>query len=387
MAGTRANGNGFDLNRDFLTQSQSEVEGLGRARCRSGSPLEVLDLHGYVTPTLIEATTKPHNPSIEYDLWLKWNQARIDANEAAWPRSGSNVTRPINDWCAGRLTCPPARSAALRGRAVLPCPARRSPRAGTTGARSTPRCTHSTSASTAPRSRCATRRTALRPARLDRRTTRGRLGAFQAQYDVTLSTLDFVVDNRNDMLYDEAERYRRGVAGEPRVACCPAAVRRRQQLDEGVPRRVRDPGRQRPARPTPRPSASSTGCSSTGSRSTRSLRRLRFGGQTYDKGSYVVWMNQAHRGLADTALNIGVDVSAGSASSTRLRRPGATATCGAPTSSRSRSTRGFSPETTPISKTTTPRRRRRVRPRRGLRPRARLGDGGPDAQRARSAAA
>ena len=46
-------------------------------------PVEVLDLHGYVTPTLIEATTKPHNPSIEYDLWLKWNQDRIDFNEAA----------------------------------------------------------------------------------------------------------------------------------------------------------------------------------------------------------------------------------------------------------------------------------------------------------------
>ena len=26
-------------------------------------PPETLDLHGFVTPTLIEATTKPHNPS------------------------------------------------------------------------------------------------------------------------------------------------------------------------------------------------------------------------------------------------------------------------------------------------------------------------------------
>ena len=34
-----------------------------------------------------------------------------------------------------------------------------------------------------------------------------------------------------------------------------------------------------------------------------------FGGQTFDMGSYVVWMDQAHRGLADTALNIGLDVS------------------------------------------------------------------------------
>ena len=30
-----------------------------------------------------------------------------------------------------------------------------------------------------------------------------------------------------------------------------------------------------------------------------------FDGKTYGKGSYVVWMTQAHRGLADTALSVG----------------------------------------------------------------------------------
>ena len=34
-----------------------------------------------------------------------------------------------------------------------------------------------------------------------------------------------------------------------------------------------------------------------------------YGGQTFDKGSYVVWMTQAHRGLADTALSIGTNIS------------------------------------------------------------------------------
>jgi hypothetical protein len=33
------------------------------------------------------------------------------------------------------------------------------------------------------------------------------------------------------------------------------------------------------------------------------------GAQTFRKGSYVVWMAQARRGLADTALQIGVDIS------------------------------------------------------------------------------
>ena len=119
-------------------------------------PVEVLDLHGYVTPTLIEATTKPHNPSIEYDLWLKWNQDRDRLNEAAMHAVGLNVTRPINHWCAdGTIPLQPVKAASAT---TARCPARRSPRAGTTGARSTRRCTHSTSGSTAPRSRCATRR-------------------------------------------------------------------------------------------------------------------------------------------------------------------------------------------------------------------------------------
>jgi hypothetical protein len=99
VAGTRANGNGFDLNRDFLTQSQSETQS-SVAIMQEWLPPEMLDLHGYVSPTLIEATTKPHNPGIEYDMWLKWNQSRIDANEAAMNAQGFDVTRPINDWCA-----------------------------------------------------------------------------------------------------------------------------------------------------------------------------------------------------------------------------------------------------------------------------------------------
>lgn len=98
VAGARANGNGFDLNRDFLTQSQPETQSTVELIQKWLSP-ELLDLHGYVTPTLIEATTKPHNPGIEYDLWLKWNQSRIDANEAAMNAEGYDVTRPINDWC------------------------------------------------------------------------------------------------------------------------------------------------------------------------------------------------------------------------------------------------------------------------------------------------
>ena len=106
VAGMRANGNGFDLNRDFLTQSQSETKA-SVSIMQEWIPPETIDLHGYATPTLIEATTKPHNPSIEYDLWLKWNQARLDANEAALTAAGYELQRPINDWCEN-ADLPPA---------------------------------------------------------------------------------------------------------------------------------------------------------------------------------------------------------------------------------------------------------------------------------------
>ena len=107
VAGTRANSNGFDLNRDYMTQSQSETRNSITLMKEWLAP-DMLDLHGYVTPTLIEATTKPHNPSIEYDLWLKWNQTRIDANEAALNAIGQQVTRPINDWCSDGNPAPPS---------------------------------------------------------------------------------------------------------------------------------------------------------------------------------------------------------------------------------------------------------------------------------------
>ena len=152
IANQRPNANNFDLNRDFLTQSQPETKA-SVSIMQEWLPPDMLDQHGYVTPTLIESTTKPHNPSIDYDLWLKWNASRIDANEAAMADVGLGVTRPILDWCA--TSNPPGPQWHLPRAATRP--ARRRPRAGTTGDRSTRRCTRSSSGSTARPLRCATR--------------------------------------------------------------------------------------------------------------------------------------------------------------------------------------------------------------------------------------
>ena len=110
--GQRANGFNFDLNRDFLTQSQSETKA-SVSIMQEWLPADMNDQHGYNTPTLVEATTKPHNPGIDYDLWLKWNQPRTLANKVALAGVDLGAQRPVNEWCAtadlppiGSSTCP-----------------------------------------------------------------------------------------------------------------------------------------------------------------------------------------------------------------------------------------------------------------------------------------
>ena len=311
VAGTRANGNGFDLNRDFLTQSQSETKASVRIM-QEWLPPETLDLHGYVTPTLIEATTKPHNPGIDYDLWLKWNQSRIDANEAAMAAVNMGVTRPVNDWCSdGSVSvqgaiCPdgqPAGPAVAEswddwGPFYTPM---YSQLVGLNG--STVEMCSSTNTGTDPLNRCY-----LNADPDPTKNPIGRNASLLAQLTVSWSTLLFDTANRNDLLNDQLEIYRRGVAGEARPPCCPAPFDRENNWMHEFPSAYVIP-------------------LGAGQRSDAEANRLvdwllfngievrqtRFDetilGQDVAKGSYVVDMAQAHRGLAETSLGIGVDVS------------------------------------------------------------------------------
>lgn len=84
---TRFNGEGIDLNRDFITQSQPETkETVGLIK--EWNPMVFLDTHGYVknySPNLqglIEPCTPPHNPNYEYDLYNKWAYQQAEAMEA-----------------------------------------------------------------------------------------------------------------------------------------------------------------------------------------------------------------------------------------------------------------------------------------------------------------
>ena len=294
VAGTRANGNGFDLNRDYMTQSQSEVKASIGFMKQWLAP-EMLDMHGYVTPTLIEATTKPHNPSIEYDNWLKWNQPRIDHNEAALNAIGQQVTRPINDWC-------PEGDAPSRADGL--CDAGETPGPDVAegwddwGPFFAPMYHQHIGLDSSTVEMCSS-------------TTQcgGRAGSRRIQNVVQQSTLEYVVDHRAEMFKDELVNYVRGEVDAPRPACCNDPFKaefHNWMLD--FPKAYVIPWGE-------------------GQRSNAEANRLvewalfndievdrlqsdyQFGGRTYEEGSYVVWMTQPRRGLADTALSIGVDIS------------------------------------------------------------------------------
>ncbi|MBF8189607.1 peptidase M28 [Nonomuraea sp. K274] len=80
--GMRANGAGFDMNRDFITASQPEVRAMRQVMIDT-QPVAMVDLHGYVNGTLIEPTTPPHGANYEYDLFIKNTYANGLGMEAA----------------------------------------------------------------------------------------------------------------------------------------------------------------------------------------------------------------------------------------------------------------------------------------------------------------
>jgi hypothetical protein len=201
VAGVRTNGNGFDLNRDYVTQSQSETRA-SVGVFTEWLPTETLDLHGYVTPALLDGTTVPHNPGIEYDIFLRWNQERLDANQAALATEGFGITRTVNNVPGGWI---PAGETLPQGwddwgpfyTAVY---------AQLVG-------TNATTVEMCNRTDAACGIGGVAPAAL------GRFGSLRTQELSVWSTLEFVVANRHDMLFDQLEIYRRALRTSPGWSC------------------------------------------------------------------------------------------------------------------------------------------------------------------------
>jgi Zinc carboxypeptidase len=95
---TRRNANGFDLNRDWITQSQPEIKAVAKQIVK-WHPTMFLDLHGYYDPMIIDPTTNPHDPNYEWDLSIAYALPAAQAIEKAIEDNTIvEVDIPYRDW-------------------------------------------------------------------------------------------------------------------------------------------------------------------------------------------------------------------------------------------------------------------------------------------------
>jgi hypothetical protein len=285
VAGTRANSAGFDLNRDFVTNSQPENRAMQEMVERT-QPLMMLDEHGYVSNTLIEPTTPPHGQNYDFDLYIKHGYANgllmekavqaLGHPEAAKPEIPFR-DYPVGEW-DGWAPIYTAQYSMYHGAVsyTIEIPMRVN------------RADYD----------------ALPAAELQRRS---KINTDVVEATIN-TTLDYVDDNRRSLIANQTEMFRRGAAGEaqryipdgfvpgfgpedrfttefPRAyvitadRSAPAAAR---LVDQLVRHDVRVERAEKP---------------------------FTLGGKRYPAGSYVVDMHQPKRGLANVMLEQGSDIS------------------------------------------------------------------------------
>ncbi|SHI25571.1 M14 family zinc carboxypeptidase [Streptomyces sp. 3214.6] len=296
IAGTRANANGFDLNRDFVTGSQPETRAMRRIEIDK-QPAVMLDLHGYVNGTLIEPTTPPHGENYEYDLFLKNTYANALGMESAVNGLGYTPDKdgvqpaqiPFRDQAEGWDDWPPIftpQYAAFHGTVAA----------------------HTVEI---PMTVNNAAYDSLPVAELRRRSA--------VNVDVAgaalRATLDFVRTRRTSLIADQIEVFRRGAAGAAQVPVSAQTV-------PGVPGiGPEDVYTTTFPRAYVLPARTGNGAGATATarlvghllandvRVTRAARAFRLGGRTYPQGSYVVDLHQPKRGLANVLLADGRDIS------------------------------------------------------------------------------
>jgi hypothetical protein len=271
VLGTRRNANGFDLNRDFITQSQPEVQATVRV-FTEWNPMVVLDLHGFVNPMLIEPCTPPHNPNYEYDLYIRWALAQAQAMEAELlAQTGFAAQIPFRDDSEAWDDWPPI---------FAPMYAMYHGAYG------------------------HTLETPYRDAR-----------GVDAHFAAVWGALKFVSQNRQPMVRDQVEIFRRGFLDLPQVAI-PDEILEQTPYDQyndlttiDFPAAYVIPAKT-PLQQSPYEAARLVDFLLRNDvQVDQAGEAFTLDGVTYPKGTYVVWMNQPKRGLANTVLWAGWDIS------------------------------------------------------------------------------
>ena len=269
VLGTRANANGVDVNRDFFTQSQPESQ-ITAGLLAEWSPLTILDLHGFVNPMLIEPCTPPHNPSYEYDLYIKWALAQAEAMEAElFAQTGWSAQIPYRDTASGWDDWAPSYMPVFGSYH------------GSYG------------------------HTLETPYRDER--------GVDAHYWAVWGALKFIVENKQEMLHDQIEIYRRGYLDLPQVPVPPELIPEWEQYPElmltDFPAAYVIPAGT-PLQPSAhQPKRLISFLLHNGVKVDKSAKAFEMDGVTYPAGTYIVWMNQPKRSLANVFLDKGTDLS------------------------------------------------------------------------------
>lgn len=290
VANTRANGNGFDMNRDFITGSQAEVRAVRQALI-DVQPLVMLDLHGYVNGTLVEPTTPPHGENYEYDLFIKHAYPNGLAIEKAINGLGYTpaddgvqpVQIPFRDWDEGWDDWPPIftpQYAAFHGAVshTIEIPLRVN--------------------------------NAAYDLPVEELRRRSAINTDVAEAAVR-AAITYTDEHRGEMIADQIEIFRRSAAGE----------RQRPVTSEMFPEiGPEDVYTTEFPRAYVIPTGTSQRSTTAAARLVdhliandvdveRATRPFRAGGRDYPAGTYVVDMHQPKRGLANVILDEGSDIS------------------------------------------------------------------------------
>lgn len=273
VLGTRRNAAGIDINRDFITMSQPETVATVNI-VREWNPMVFLDLHGFVNPMLIEPCTPPHLPNAEYDLFIKWALPQAEAMSAElMAQTGFESIIPFRDWPQNWAwdDWSPSYAGVY---SILP---------GAYG---------------------HTLETPYRDIR-----------GVDAHYAAVMGALNYITANKNGMLKDQIEIYRRGFNAEAQQPI-PDDILARTEFNQYNELTIGDfptayviPA-QTPLQKNPHACAEMINYLIThGVEVEKARKRFTIEGIIYPEHTYVVWMDQPKRSLANTILENGPDLS------------------------------------------------------------------------------
>ncbi|MFI6322708.1 M14 family zinc carboxypeptidase [Nonomuraea sp. NPDC050556] len=287
VIGQRANGNGFDLNRDFVTASQPEDRAM-RQIMIDKQPVTMIDLHGYVNGTLVEPTTPPHGANYEYDLFIRNAYGNALGIEQAILALGYTPEKdgvfppqiPFRDSEEGWDDWPPIFTPQY------------APFHGTVAAHTIefPMQVNGSLYNTLP---------------VEELRRRAQINVAIASASIR-ATSDFVLKNHDRLIADQTEVFRRGAAGEPSKVVPLGIVPGfgpEDVYNTTFPRAYLIPGG------TPAAARLVDHLIANDVRVERALFPIRAGGAIYQAGTYVVDMRQPKRGMANVMLEPGADIS------------------------------------------------------------------------------